>query len=59
MNIIVSQIIAALDADNAKLAYDLAYDNGVVLTEIWSDSDGDDIIGMMVDDITVYFREDN
>ena len=52
MNIIVNQIIAALDADNAKLAYELAYANGVVLTEIWSE---DEIIGMMVDDITIYY----
>lgn len=54
MNIIVNQIIAALDADNAKLAYELAYANGVVLTEIWSEDD-DEIIGMMVDDITIYY----
>lgn len=55
MSKIVSQIISAIEVDNMRLAYSLAYDNGVVLTEIWSDSDGDEIIGMMVDDITIYY----
>lgn len=57
MSEIVNQIIAALDADNMRLACELAWWHGIVLTEIWGEDD--EIIGMMVDDITVYFEEDN
>lgn len=53
MSEIVNQIIAALDADNMRLACELAWRHGVVLTEIWSEDD--EIIGVMVDDITVYY----
>ena len=46
-------IIHMLESDApVRAVEDLAHDNGIVLTEIWND---DCIIGMMVDDITVYY----
>lgn len=46
-------IIQILEADAPVcIAEDLARANGIVLTEIWDDSY---IIGMMVDDIAVYY----
>lgn len=53
MTSIIDEIIAALDADNMRLACELAWWHDIALTEIWSEDD--EIIGMMVDDITVYF----
>lgn len=35
-------------------AEELAYQNNIILTEIWDEND-DEIIGMMIEDITVYF----
>lgn len=54
---VIGEIIAALDADNMRLACELAWWHDITLTEIWSEDD--EIIGMMVDDITVYYEEDN
>lgn len=40
--------------DIIREAEELAYQNDIVLTEVWSD-DGEEIIGMMVEDETIYF----
>lgn len=46
-------IIEVLESDAPVcIAENMARDNDIVLTEIW---ENDDIIGMMVDDITVYY----
>lgn len=46
-------IIQALESDAPVcIAENMARENDIVLTEIW---ENDDIIGMMVDDITVYY----
>ena len=48
----VEQIINAIENDVMSLAYNLAYVYDITLAEIWSE---DEIVGMMVDDITIYY----
>lgn len=53
----IKQIIKLLESnDTAKEneAFELAYKFNIVLTEIWDDED-EEIIGMMVEDTTLYF----
>lgn len=38
--------------DDISEAEEIAYKNNIALTEVWSD---DEIIGMMVEDETIYF----
>lgn len=53
MSEVVAKIISVLESDAPVcIAEELARDNGVVLTEVW---ENDEIVGMMVDDITVYY----
>lgn len=40
--------------DSIREAEEIAYQNDIVLTEVWSESDGE-IIGMMVEDEVIYF----
>lgn len=40
--------------DSIREAEEIAYQNDIVLTEVWSESD-DEIIGMMVEDEVIYF----
>lgn len=40
--------------DDIREAEGIAYENGITLTEIWADN-GEEIIGMMVEDETIYF----
>lgn len=48
----IVEIISTQDV--IREAEELAYQNDIVLTEVWSD-DGEEIIGMMVEDETIYF----
>lgn len=48
----VVEIISTQDI--IREAEEIAYQNGIVLTEIWSD-DEEEIIGMMVEDEVIYF----
>lgn len=40
--------------DSIRKAEEIAYQNDIVLTEVWSESGGE-IIGMMVEDEVIYF----
>lgn len=40
--------------DDISEAEELAYQNAITLTEVWTD-DEEEIIGMMVEDETIYF----
>ena len=40
--------------DSIREAEEIAYQNDIVLTEVWSESGGE-IIGMMVEDEVIYF----
>ena len=40
--------------DNIREAREIAWQNNIALTELWSDDD-QEIIGMMVEDDTIYF----
>lgn len=40
--------------DSIREAEEIAYQNDIVLTEVWSESDGE-IIGMIVEDEVIYF----
>lgn len=48
----VVEIISTQDI--IREAEEIAYQNGIVLTEVWSD-DEEEIIGMMVEDEVIYF----
>lgn len=57
MRAVYNRIIGVLESD-IPLAHaeNIAREYNIVLTEIWSADD--EIIGMMVDDITIYFGEE-
>lgn len=51
----IKKIIELINTqDDIREAEEIAYKNGITLTEIWAD-DGEEIIGMMVEDETIYF----
>lgn len=51
----IKKIIELINTqDDIREAEEIAYKNSITLTEIWSD-DGEEIIGMMVEDETIYF----
>lgn len=53
----IKKIIHILETEEeSKEAFRLAYDYNVELEEIWSD-DGEEIIGMCVEDEYIYFQE--
>lgn len=54
---VIKQVIELLesnDTEKEKEAFELAYKFDIALTEIWDDED-EEIIGMMVEDTTLYF----
>lgn len=52
---VIKKIVEIISTqDDISEAEELAYQNDITLTEIWDDTD-DEIIGMMVEDETVYF----
>ena len=51
----IKKIIELINTqDDIREAEEIAYKNGITLTEIWAD-DAEEIIGMMVEDETIYF----
>lgn len=53
----INKVIKMLESDNVEMqdeAMKIAYDFGIVITEIWDDND-DNIIGMSVEDEVIYF----
>lgn len=52
---VIKKIVEIISTqDDISEAEELAYQNDITLTEVWSD-DEEEIIGMMVEDETIYF----
>lgn len=54
---VIKQVIELLESNDTEKeneAFELAYKFDIALTEIWDDED-EEIIGMMVEDTTLYF----
>lgn len=50
---VIKKIVEIISTqDDISEAEEIAYKNNITLTEVWSD---DEIIGMMVEDETIYF----
>ena len=50
----VIELLQSNDVTKEHEAFEIAYKFDITLTEIWDDKD-DEIIGMMVEDETLYF----
>ena len=50
----VIELLESNDVVNENKAFEIAHEFDIVLTEIWDDED-EEIIGMMVEDETIYF----
>lgn len=50
----VIELLESNDTAKENEAFEIAYEYDIVLTEVWDDED-EEIIGMMVEDTTIYF----